>query len=151
VVVLRTFSKAYGLAGLRVGYAVAHEPVADALRATAVPFGVSGIAQLAAVASLAASAQLLERVDALVAERERVAGALAAQGWRLPRSEANFVWFDVGAASGELTDACARAGLAVRPYGDDGVRVTIGEPEANDRLLAVAADFRRTWRPERTG
>ena len=70
VAVLRTFSKAYGLAGLRVGFAVAHPPVAAALRKTAVPFGVSGIAQDAAVASLGASAELAERVRALVAERQ---------------------------------------------------------------------------------
>lgn len=151
VAVLRTFSKAYGLAGLRVGYAVAHPPVADALRKTAVPFGVSAIAQLAAVASLAASAELMDRVDDLVAERERVAAALVQQGWRLPRSEANFVWFDVGSSSGDLTAACARAGLAVRPYGQDGVRVTVGEPEANDLLLDVAAGFLRTWSPDRVG
>ena len=144
VAVLRTFSKAYGLAGLRVGYAVAHEPVADALRKTAVPFGVSGIAQLAAVASLAVQEELLERVDALVAERVRVAAALAEQGWRLPPSEANFVWFPVGERTPALAAACERAGLSVRPYGQDGVRATIGEPEANDRLLAVTAEFLRT-------
>jgi len=141
VAVLRTFSKAYGLAGLRVGYAVAHEPVADALRKTAVPFGVSGLAQLAAVASLAVEEELLERVDALVAERERVAAALVEQGWRLPRSEANFVWFGVGERTPALAAACERAGLSVRPYGQDGVRATIGEREANDLLLAVAAEF----------
>ena len=100
VAVLRTFSKAYGLAGLRVGFAVAHEPVAAALRKTAVPFGVSTLAQDAAVASLGAEDELLERVDALVAERTRVtarcgaglAGSrqpgqlrLAAAGRRAPR------------------------------------------------------------------
>src|SRR6478752_6878972 len=96
VVVLRTFSKAYGLAGLRVGYALAHPPVAAALRATAVPFGVSGLAQAAAVASLAARDELLARVDALVDERERVTAALRAQGWTLPDSSANFVWLRLG-------------------------------------------------------
>ena len=96
VAVLRTFSKAYGLAGLRVGFAVAHPPVAAALRKTAVPFGVSGIAQDAAVASLAASSELSERVQALVAERGRVVAALTEQGWQLPATEANFVWFPLG-------------------------------------------------------
>ena len=81
VAVLRTFSKAYGLAALRVGFAVAHEPVAAALRKTAVPFGVSSLAQDAAVASLAAEDELTVRVDALVAERARVVAALADQGW----------------------------------------------------------------------
>jgi histidinol-phosphate aminotransferase len=144
VAVLRTFSKAYGLAGLRVGYAVAHPPVAQALRKTAVPFGVSTLAQEAAVASLAAEAQLAERVEALVAERERVLGALHAQGWALPRTEANFVWFPLGPRTGDFAAACDAQALVVRPYGTDGVRVTVGEPEANDRLIDVAGAFRRT-------
>jgi histidinol-phosphate aminotransferase len=143
VAVLRTFSKAYGLAGLRVGYAVAHPPVAEALRKTAVPFGVSTLAQEAAVASLAAGDQLAERVDALVAERERVLGALHAQGWELSRTQANFVWFGVGELTADLAAAFDAQALVVRPYGTDGVRVTIGEPEANDRLIEVAGAFRR--------
>ncbi len=142
VAVLRTFSKAYGLAGLRVGYAIAHDEVATALRKTAMPFGVSGVAQAAAVASLAAEAQLLERVDALVAERDRVQGALRAQGWsRLPDSQANFVWLRTGGRTAELAAACESAGVVVRPFGAEGARVTVAEPAANDIFLAVAAGF----------
>ncbi len=141
VMVLRTFSKAYGLAGLRVGYAVAHPPVAAGLRKCAVPFGVNVIAQAAAVASLDAADELMVRVEALVGERDRVAAELAAQGWRLPRSDANFVWFRLGSESTAFTQACEAAGLMVRQYGTDGVRVTIGETEANDRFLDVAAAF----------
>jgi histidinol-phosphate aminotransferase len=148
VAVLRTFSKAYGLAGLRVGYAVAHPQVAQALRKTAVPFGVSGIAQEAAIASLGASAELAERVDALVAERERVSAALAAQGWELPASQANFVWFPLGDRTAAFAAACDEHGLVVRPYGVDGVRVTIGEQAANDRLIEVAGAFREHDRTE---
>jgi histidinol-phosphate aminotransferase len=141
VAVLRTFSKAYGLAGLRVGAAIAHPPVAHALRQTAVPFGVSTIAAAAAVASLRAEPALLERVDALVAERTRVESALAAQGWTLPPSQANFVWLRLGDRHDEFVAACDTVNLAVRPYGREGVRVTIGETEANDRFLAVASEF----------
>ncbi|TQM64764.1 histidinol-phosphate transaminase [Humibacillus xanthopallidus] len=141
VVVLRTFSKAYGLAGLRVGYAVAHPPVAAALRKTATPFGVNSLAQVAAIASLDAFDELSERVDSLVAERDRVVQALADQGWKLPRSDANFVWFPLGSDSTAFSEACQEAGLMVRQYGDDGVRVTIGEAEANSRLIEVAAAF----------
>ncbi|GAA2156415.1 histidinol-phosphate aminotransferase [Humibacillus xanthopallidus] len=141
VVVLRTFSKAYGLAGLRVGYAVAHPPVAAALRKTATPFGVNSLAQVAAIASLDAFDELSERVDSLVAERDRVVLALADQGWKLPRSDANFVWFPLGSDSTAFSHACQEAGLMVRQYGDDGVRVTIGEAEANSRLIEVAAAF----------
>ena len=141
VVVLRTFSKAYGLAGLRVGYAVAHPPVAAALRKTATPFGVNSIAQVAAIASLDAFDELSERVDSLVAERDRVVQALADQGWKLPRSDANFVWFPLGSDSTAFSESCQEAGLMVRQYGDDGVRVTIGEAEANSRLIEVAGAF----------
>ena len=141
VAVLRTFSKAYGLAGLRVGFAVAHPRVAAALRQTQVPFGVSSVAQAAAIASLAAEDALLERVELLVAERTRVESALAEQGWRLAPSQANFVWLRLGDRLDEFVAACEAVNLAVRPYGQDGVRITIGETEANDRFLVVSADF----------
>jgi histidinol-phosphate aminotransferase len=142
VAVLRTFSKAYGLAGLRVGFAVAHDPVAEALRKTAVPFGVNGLAQAAAIASLLAEDELLERVEGLVKERSRVNDALHAQGWsKLPASEANFVWLRLGSRTMEFATACASAGVAVRPFDGEGARVTIGEAEANDIFLRVAADF----------
>ncbi|MEJ5913300.1 histidinol-phosphate transaminase [Pseudokineococcus sp. 1T1Z-3] len=144
LVVLRTFSKAYGLAGLRVGYGLAHPAIADGLRKTAIPFGVSSLAQAAAVASLAAEEELLERVQALVAERERVTAALAEQGWDLPVTEGNFVWMPVGERAGELAEACAAVGLSVRPFAGEGVRVSIAEREADDRFLGVAADFRRS-------
>jgi histidinol-phosphate aminotransferase len=141
VVVLRTFSKAFGLAGLRVGYAVAHPTLAAALRKTAIPFGVNSLAQVAAVASLDAIDELDIRVTELVAERERVVGALREQGWDLPDTQANFVWFPMGDRTPEFAAACQEAGLTVRPYGADGARATIAEPEANDRLLEVC----RLW------
>ncbi len=143
VAVLRTFSKAYGLAGLRVGFAVAHEPVAAALRKTAVPFGVSSLAQTAAIASLHAQDELFERVEALVKERSRVSDALREQGWEQPASEANFVWLRLGDRTSEFAAACEAAGVVVRPFGDEGARVTIGETEANDIFLRVAAGFVR--------
>lgn len=142
VAVLRTFSKAYGLAGLRVGYAVAHTPVAEALRKTAVPFGVSGIAQEAAIASLQAEKELLERVDALVVERDRVLAGLRDQGWDVPDAQGNFVWLALGDGTVEFAAACEREGISVRPFPGEGCRCTVAETEANDRLLAVA----RRWR-----
>jgi histidinol-phosphate aminotransferase len=139
VTVLRTFSKAYGLAGLRVGFAVAHSPVAQAVRKTAVPFGVSGVAQAAAVASLAAESELQARVNALIAERHRVTDALAGQGWLVPPSQANFVWLPLGAATEDFARDCEAAGVSVRPFPGEGARVTIGETEANDVMLGVAS------------
>ncbi|WP_084470125.1 pyridoxal phosphate-dependent aminotransferase [Jiangella gansuensis] len=138
VCVLRTFSKAYGLAGLRVGFAVAHDAVADALRKTAVPFGVSVVAQQAAIESLDREAELMERVTALVTERERVVAALRAQGWEIPHTEANFVWLELGERTLDFARHCEQAGLIVRPFAGEGCRVTVAEPEANDRLIRLA-------------
>ncbi|MFE4536749.1 histidinol-phosphate transaminase [Streptomyces scopuliridis] len=146
VAVLRTFSKAYGLAGLRVGFAVAHEPVAAALRKTAVPFGVSQIAQEAAVASLRAEDELLGRVGSLVAERERVHRGLVGQGWTVPETQANFVWLRLGARTMDFAAACEAAGVVVRPFAGEGVRVTVGENEANDLFLRAAEAFRKEMR-----
>ncbi|WP_327268998.1 histidinol-phosphate transaminase [Streptomyces sp. NBC_01218] len=143
VAVLRTFSKAYGLAGLRVGFAVAHPPVAAALRKTAVPFGVSQVAQDAAVASLRAEDELLGRVGSLVAERNRVHRGLVEQGWTVPESQANFVWLRLGERAGDFAAFCERAGVVVRPFAGEGVRVTIGEDEANDVFLKAAEAYRK--------
>jgi histidinol-phosphate aminotransferase len=140
--ILRTFSKAYGLAALRVGYLIGHEPVIAAVRKTQLPFAVNAVAQAAAIASLAAETELLERVADVLKERGRVADELRDQGWAVPPSEANFVWLPLGPAAAEFAEASARARVLVRPYLPDGVRVTIGEPAANDALLAVA----RAWR-----
>lgn len=141
VAVLRTFSKAYGLAGLRVGFAIAHEPVARALRQAALPFGVGSLAQVAAIASLAAEEELLVRVDALVAERARVLDALVAEGWTVFDSQANFVWVRVGERTDEFAAMCEAAGVTVRPFSGEGCRVTIGEVEANTLFLETAARF----------
>ena len=139
VVLFRTFSKAYGLAGFRVGYAVAPAPVAAALRAVSLPFGVSTVAQVAAVASLDAEQALLERVEALVAERDRVVAGLREVGWDVPSPQGNFVWFDLGERTGAFAVAAEEAGIVVRPFAGEGCRVSIGEDEANTRLLEVAA------------
>jgi histidinol-phosphate aminotransferase len=141
VVVLRTFSKAYGLAGLRVGYAVAADPaITAALHQTQVPFAVSSIAQQAALASLEApaEAQLLARVDQIVTERAGVAAALGELGYRVPPSEANFVWLPLGERTAAWAAACEEHNVVVRAFAGDGVRVTIGAPVENERFLDAA-------------
>jgi histidinol-phosphate aminotransferase len=141
VCILRTFSKAYGLAGLRVGYAVAHPELADGLRRVAVPFAVSSLAQRAAIASLDAGEQLQDRVAAVVAERRRATDALRSAGWDLRDSEANFVWLRADAdLRVRLVDALADADILVRGYAGDGVRITLADRDANDRVLAVLRD-----------
>ncbi|MGH8966302.1 MAG: pyridoxal phosphate-dependent aminotransferase, partial [Actinomycetes bacterium] len=144
VVCLRTFSKAYGLAGLRVGYAIAPAPLAEAIRKAALPFGVSDLAQVAATASLDAEDALMERVEALVAERTRVVDAMRAQGWTVPDTQANFFWLPLGDDTLEFAAACASEGVMIRPFAGDGTRITIGESEANDVVLEVAKAWRAT-------
>jgi histidinol-phosphate aminotransferase len=143
VVVMRTFAKAYGLAGLRVGYLVGPGALAEAVRACSLPFGVSSLAQAAAVASLAAEDELFERVQAIVDERDRVVAGLAGSGWKVPDAQGNFIWFDLGARTADFAEAAEQAGIVVRPFADEGVRVSIGEEAANDVLLRVATDFHR--------
>ncbi|GAA0547222.1 histidinol-phosphate transaminase [Actinomadura welshii] len=143
LVAVRTFSKAYGLAGLRVGYLVGHPAVAEAVRKHTVPYSVNGVAQAAALASLAAEDELLERVETTVKERARVAGALLEQGWDVPGSEGNFVWLRLGERTADFADACASEGVCLRPFAGTGVRVSIGCPEENDAFIAVAADYVR--------
>lgn len=141
IVVLRTFSKAYGLAGLRVGYAVGDPAVITALGKVYVPFSVSSLAQAAAIAALDAADELLARTDAVVAERTRVAAALHDAGLQLPVPQSNFVWLPLGERTAEFVTAAADARIVVRPYGDDahaGVRITIGAPHENDTLLRFA-------------
>ena len=141
VVVMRTFAKAYGLAGFRVGYVVAPEPIAAAVRACALPFGVSSIAQAAAVASLDREPELLERVAQIVDERGRVGNALRAQGWSVPDAQGNFVWLALGERTLDFAAAADQAGVMVRPFPGEGARVSIGEPTGNDVMLSVASGF----------
>jgi histidinol-phosphate aminotransferase len=143
VAVLRTFSKAYGLAALRVGFVIAHQEITSAARKTMLTFTVNAIAQAAAVASLAAEPELMERVDAVVAERARVCAELRGRGWTVPQTEANFVWLRLGEETPGLAAACERAGISVRPFGTEGVRVSIGTREDNDAFLAVAEEYPR--------
>jgi histidinol-phosphate aminotransferase len=138
VLVLRTFSKAYGLAGLRIGFAVAPTPVAAALHKTAIPFGLSSLAQEAGIAALTVEDALLADVATVVRERGRVRQRLLDLGYQVPQSAANCLWLPLGEQSEEFAARCERAGIAVRPFAPDGVRVTIAEPAANDAFLRVA-------------
>ena len=100
-----------------------------------------GVAQAAAIASLDAEAALFERVDALVAERTRVQAGLRDAGWDVPEPQGNFVWFELGERTTEFAAAADALGIVVRPFAGEGARVSIGEDEANDRLLELARTF----------
>lgn len=140
VVVIRTFSKAYGLAAMRVGYGVAAPVVAAALRRTAVPFGVSALAQTAAIAALRQQDELDRRVGDLRQERMRVVAAARALGYDVPVAAGNFYWLPLGHAAEAFAHRCKDRGVTVRAFAGEGVRVTVGEPPANDVVLAVLAD-----------
>jgi histidinol-phosphate aminotransferase len=141
VVVLRTFSKAYGLAGLRIGYAVADPDIVAALSKVYVPFTATSVSQAGAIASLDAADELLARTDAVVAERARVSESLRDAGYELPPSQANFVWLPLPGRAQEFAADAANSRVIVRPYADDGVRVTVAAAHENDAFL----EFARTW------
>jgi histidinol-phosphate aminotransferase len=141
VVVLRTFSKAYGLAGLRIGYAVADPDVVAALSKVYVPFTATSVSQAAAIASLDAADELLARTDTIVAERARVTETLRDAGYTVPPSQANFVWLPLPGRAQEYARAAADSRIIVRPYGEDGVRVTVAAEHENDMFL----EFARSW------
>lgn len=139
--VLRTFSKAYGLAGLRVGYAVASPEVATALYRVGVPFAVSTVAQSAAIASLDSAGELQARCAGVAAERERVAAELRRAGCAVPPSQANFVWLPLGRRAEQFGEHCERHRILVRTFPREGVRVTIGGADENSAFLAAARSF----------
>jgi histidinol-phosphate aminotransferase len=141
VAVLRTMSKAWGLAGLRVGYLIGPPDVVAAVRKVITPFSTSAVAQAAAIAALAAADEMSRRARLVVAERDRVEAALGKLFSGIPPSQANFVWLPLGDRSAAFSAVCERAGIIVRPFGNDGVRVTIGTPEENDAFLAAAEQY----------
>ena len=141
VAVARTFSKAYGLASLRVGYVLAHPEIVSAIDKCLIPFNVNGLAQAAALAALGddAATEAQANIDAIKAERARVAAALTAGGWDIPDAQANFVWMHLGDRTDEVCIALEKRGVVVRPFSGIGVRVTIGTPAQNDRFLDTLA------------
>lgn len=141
VIILRTFSKAQGLAGLRVGYSISHPQITRHLRVAATPFAVSALAERAAVASIEHQEAVMARVSHIVAERERVTARLRELGYEFPSTYANFVWLPLGERTGEFVDLMDRNALSVRAFGTEGVRVSIGEVEANDRFLSLCELF----------
>jgi histidinol-phosphate aminotransferase len=141
LVILRTFSKAYGLAGARVGYAISHPEVADVLNRLRPAFNVNSLAQAGALAALCDQAYMRTAVGATMRELARVQSELGRLGlWTAP-SAANFLLLRLDAPAAPVFERLLRRGLIVRPlagYGlADCLRISIGLPEHNDRLLAT--------------
>lgn len=143
LIILRTFSKAYSLAGLRIGYAIAHPDQARTLRAVATPFGVNSLAQAAGVAALDEATEVRARTETIAAERTRVLAELGMLGYEVPVSQANFVWVEM-AETGPFVAAAARHGITVRAFECEGVRISLGSTEANDKIIATARDYAGT-------
>ena len=140
VVVLRTFSKAFGLAALRTGYAVADPDVVIELDKVLIAFAVNHLAQVASLAAIAARDEVQVVVDSITAERDRVVASLRSDGWDLPDAHANFVYLPLGSRTDVVFPEMERRGVVVRPFPGVGMRVTIGTPAQNDRFLATLAE-----------
>jgi histidinol-phosphate aminotransferase len=141
VIVTRTMSKAHGLAGVRVGYAIGHPDVISTIDKTLVPFAVNALAQAAALAAIEHEHEITDAVRAILAERSRVEAELAAAGWTFPDHQANFVWLSLGKRTDDVTLELERRGVVVRPFSGEGIRVTIGAPAENDRFLAALTEI----------
>ncbi len=147
LMVVRTFSKWAGLAGLRAGYGVFPRAVAEVIRKIKMPYNLNTAAEVAVLASLEDVATLRQRVEAIVAERERLSGRLSELGWLRPYpSEANFLLCEVrGLSAREVRDRLRERGILVRHFDSPGVRnclrISVGRPQDSERLLAALAEI----------
>ena len=133
----RTFSKAYGLAGLRIGYCVAPESIAGDLNRVREPFNTNLVAQAAALAALADPDHVAQVVALNARERTHLADGLRGLGLDPTPSQANFLYCELGRLAQPVYDAMLRAGVIVRPMGPTAIRVTVGLPAENDRCLTA--------------
>ncbi|GGW42585.1 putative aminotransferase [Streptomyces lucensis JCM 4490] len=150
LLVLRTFSKAYGLAALRVGYGLGSPGLVERVRRQQLPFGINAVATAAVRASLRAEDELRLRVDTIVAERERLRRELAALGWHVRPGHANAVWLAAPDPVDEGAAALTGAGVQTRHYPGEGIRLTVGDRTANDAVLTALAGMRTHRRAPRT-
>ncbi len=143
LVLLRTFSKAYGLAGLRIGYAVGHATILNAARATGIPLSVTKMAHEGAIASLepVAEAELFERITVIAVQRDALAEQLRQLGFNVPDAQGNFVWLQLGNLAADFAQFFAQHGTVTRAFPGHGVRVSIGEEESIPRVLELASKF----------
>ena len=135
VVVTRTFSKAFGLAGLRSGYCLAHPEVIAELNKVRLPFSVNNLAQAGMLAAIEHEEEALAGVRDLLDERSRCVKELRDAGVEIPDPQANFVFVPTGHRTLELATALEAKGIVTRPFPDLGLRITIGTPAQNDRWV----------------
>ena len=145
LLILRTFSKVYGLAGLRIGYGIGPAGLLAAFNRLKTPFNTSGVAQAAALAALDDKEHVRRSVGTNRAERRRLIEGLEKLGLRPVPSETNFVFVEMGAQTSRICDELLRRGVIVRPLGwmgfPEAARVSAGRPEENERFLAAMSEI----------
>jgi len=145
-IVLRTFSKAFGLAGLRIGFGIVGDPELRALLdRVRTPFNANGVAQAAALAALADEGHLAKVVALARTERARLEDFLVSKGLEVARSRGNFLFFDCGQDASAFAEGLLREGVIVKPWKQEGfdsyVRVSIGSPAENDHFMAALSQL----------
>lgn len=140
LVVTRTFSKAYGLAGLRLGYAVAHPDVVTEMDKILLAFAVNAPAQAAALAVLEHRSDYQPFIDSLLSERQRLIEQLTTAGHKLPDAQANFVYLPLGEQTSDVHLGLEQLGVVTRPFPGDGIRVTVGTEAENNRFMAALSE-----------
>jgi histidinol-phosphate aminotransferase len=145
LLILRTFSKVYGLAGLRIGYAIGRPELVSAMNKLKTPFNTSGVAQAAALAALDDKEHVKRCIETNAIERKRLSEGLAKLGLRPVPSETNFVFIPVGPEAKEISDELLHMGVIVRPLGwmgfPEAIRISVGTAEENDKCLLAMAQI----------
>ena len=143
LLILRTFSKVYGLAGLRIGYAIGRSELILAMNKLKTPFNTSGVAQAAALAALDDHEHVARCIETNARERKRLTESLAKMGFRPVPSESNFVFVDIGPEAKAISDDLLHLGVIVRPLGwmgfPEAMRISVGTAEENDKCLSAMA------------
>jgi histidinol-phosphate aminotransferase len=149
LLILRTFSKVYGLAGLRIGYAIGQPALLSAMNKLRTPFNTSGVAQAAALAALDDHEHVKRCIETNAAERKRLSEGLTRLGFRPVESETNFVFMEVGPEAKAISDELLHLGVIVRPLGwmgfPEALRISVGTAEENDKCLAATGQVLLKW------
>ena len=144
LLILRTFSKVYGLAGMRIGFAIGRPTLLAAMNKLRTPFNTSGVAQAAALAAIDDREHVTRCIETNASERKRLSDGLTQMGLRPVPSETNFIFMNVGPEAKEICDALLHAGVIVRPLGwmgfPEAIRISVGTAEENGKCLAAMAE-----------
>jgi|SRR5690242_15837904 len=141
LLILRTFSKVYGMAGIRIGYGIGQVPLVAAMNKLRTPFNVSGVAQAAALAALDDHEHVKRCIEGNRVERKRITEEVAKLGLTPVKSETNFVFVEVGPEAKAISGELLREGVIVRPLGwmgfPEAIRISVGTAEENDKLFVA--------------